>query len=205
MSVTEQMRRQVEEAMGDLERWHHDCHAASVRLVRARVLPNARVARGACIGVGGQHSWVVVGHPYEPELIIDPTLWSYDPEVEGIEYAGRKAQMKRWQPKGRGVIWQYGCPQSGGGEEIVLAGLSAQAETFLEMCRDTSEGPLDRQFWGGLFNGPMVGWPAAEILAAADDDPRLAALIPIDVLGMLTDRNPEGLYLPVDETEGSDR
>jgi hypothetical protein len=29
-----------------------------------------------------------------------------------------------------------------------------------------------------------------------DDTPDLEALVPIDLLGMLTDRNPGGLYLP---------
>jgi hypothetical protein len=29
-----------------------------------------------------------------------------------------------------------------------------------------------------------------------DDDERLSALVPIDILGMLTDRNPGNVYLP---------
>lgn len=47
-------------------------------------------------------------------------------------------------------------------------------------------------------------WPAAEIIAAIDDTKALSALVPIDILGMLTDRNPSGLYLPGDEKETSD-
>ncbi len=33
------------------------------------------------------------------------------------------------------------------------------------------------------------------LMAACTDAGRAAALIPIDILGMLTDRNPSGLYL----------
>lgn len=70
---------------GKLEPWHHQCHAASVAIVRARIFPEARVARGHCKGVG-VHSWVVLGMDcYDKDaVIIDPTLWSYDPTVTGI-------------------------------------------------------------------------------------------------------------------------
>jgi hypothetical protein len=40
----------------------------------------------------------------------------------------------------------------------------------------------------------MIGFPAGEFLAAMDDTPATSALVPIDRLGMLTDRNPGGLY-----------
>lgn len=64
-----------------------NCHLASVRLVEASETRGtalsqewrntARVARGACRGVFGPHSWVVVGGG----RIVDVTLWSYDPAV----------------------------------------------------------------------------------------------------------------------------
>ena len=41
---------------------------------------------------------------------------------------------------------------------------------------------------------PVEDWPAGEIFAAMDDTEGLKALVPIDKLGMLTDRNPGGLY-----------
>jgi hypothetical protein len=47
----------------------------------------------------------------------------------------------------------------------------------------------------------MEGWPSSEIIAAMDDTDELRALVPIDILGMVTDRNPGGLYLS--ETEGA--
>lgn len=56
-------------------------------------------------------------------------------------------------------------------------------------------GPLDRPGWMRLASCPVGGWPAAEVLAAMDDTPALQTLVPIDRLGMLTDRNPGGLYL----------
>lgn len=58
-------------------------------------------------------------------------------------------------------------------------------------------GPLDRRAWHLLASqAPVLGWPAAEIIAAMDDTEELSAFVPIDRLGMLTDRNPGGLYLP---------
>ena len=41
----------------------------------------------------------------------------------------------------------------------------------------------------------MEGWPSREIIAAAYADDRLRVLIPIDIVGMLTDANPGGLFL----------
>ena len=195
--ITIEQKWAVEKRLAPLERWDKNCHMASLDIVRAGIFDNARVARGVAGGVGGQHSWVVLGDPYDPDWIVDPTLWSYDPMVHGVVYADREAieREPRWSPKGMGAIWAYGCPPSGGGEEIWPDGLSEEANRFLGTCRDVAGGPLDRSFWAGLFIGPMQGWPAGEILAVADAHPALSALVPIDVLGMLTDRNPGGLYL----------
>lgn len=46
-----------------------------------------------------------------------------------------------------------------------------------------------------LANLPVGDWPAAEILGQIADHPDLGHHIPIDVLGMVTDHNPSGLYL----------
>lgn len=54
---------------------------------------------------------------------------------------------------------------------------------------------LDRQGWYTVGNAPVGGgWPARAIFEAMAADPVLVAYVPIDVLGMLTDLNPGGLY-----------
>lgn len=181
----------VRDVLGDLVAWEQQCHAASLHVVQSGVLgPEARVARGTCRGVGGQHSWIVLGDPYdESARIVDPTLWSYDETVDGI-WTG--FGVERHRPHGHGSIWDYGRPVGDGGEPIALTPstpLSGDAEFFLDML-----GPLDRVGWIRLADAPVGGWPAGEIIAAMDDTPDLEALVPIDRLGMLTDRNPGGLY-----------
>lgn len=169
------------------------CHAASLALVKAGVAK--RVARGTCLGVGGQHSWAVVGNDcYDDDaVIIDPTLWSYDPGVKGI-WIGTMGGELRHKPHGYGNIWSWGQPKAGDGEPIVLtpkARLSKEAKHFIELL-----GPLDRHGWQVLAtHAPVQGWPAGEILAAIEDTEPLKCVVPIDRIGMLTDRNPGGLYL----------
>lgn len=171
-----------------LEQWSHKCHQASLAIVRAGV--GTRVARGACAKVTGQHSWVVVGDDcYDnAATIIDPTLWSYDESVNGI-WVGTY-ESGRHTPHGTGSIWSYGKPMPGKGPIVILTPktpLSRTASAFLGLI-----GPLDRAGWMALANSPIGGWPAAEILAAIDDT--MPAVVPIDILGMVTDRNPGGLY-----------
>lgn len=192
------LRVAVEQALGDLRQWHHQCHAASAHLVHSGVLPEgARVARGTRPGVPGQHSWVVLGGDvYNPEGIIDPTLWSYtDVENPKVVYAHGVTRMGVWHPHGAGSIWMEGCPRSGGAKEINLGPLSDKATHFLDLCRKRARGPLDRVFYMGLVNGPMNGWPSREIVEALIRKGH-GALIPIDIIGHLTDQNPGGLYLP---------
>jgi len=179
----------------DPDKWWHNCHAASLEIVRAGVFPGARVARGVCRMVGGQHSWVYLGDsPYSPTAIIDPTLWSYHQTVFS-PYVVR-AMNNIYVAKGAGDIWQAGKPRTASqmGEKAIFpenyGNLTSGAQLFLEMC-----GPLGRTGWNDLFHGPMQGWPAGEILEAADKTPQLSPLIPIDVLGMNTDLNPGGLYM----------
>ena len=179
------------EVLDPLDQWKHNCHGASLALVKSAI--GGRVARGWCLGVMSQHSWVVLGDCYDYKaVIIDPTLWSYDPKVKGV-WVGTLAHGKH-KPHGVGSIWAYGKPAPPVDAPIKLRPkkpLSGNAQFFLALV-----GPLDYRGWGTLANGPMEDWPAGEILAAMDDTPALSALVPVDKLGMLTDRNPGGLYLP---------
>lgn len=174
---------------------HHNCHATSLALVRSGLLGpagpgNARVARGTCRGVGGQHSWVVLGDPYHGDApIIDATLWSYRDDVSDA-WTGTMDEGLH-VPHGWGSIWSYGKPAHGGGPDIELAVPLPKggAAGFMDMML-----PLDRRGWSALANAPVLGWPAGDVFAAMADTPELSSLVPIDVLGMVTDRNPSGLY-----------
>lgn len=195
---------QFEQAVGEpLDGFARQCHAASIQLVKSDLFPSLgfekrRVARGWCTGVMGQHSWVVLGDDcYDPQAtIVDPTLWSYDSSVAGVWVGSGKD--KRHQPHGGyGTIWDAYRPSAGDGDIIELepeayGKLGMVAESFLEML-----GPLDRRGWNELFEAPPNGnWGAREIILAAYRTPGLRALIPIDRVGMLTDVNPSGVYLP---------
>lgn len=179
------------EVLKPLSRWSKQCHAASLELVKAGVAD--RVARGWCNGVPGQHSWAVIGMDcYDPEaVIIDSTLWSYgagDPAIF-IQRLGAGT----YRPHGAGSIWNFGKPEPATGPVIELTPeipLGNEAVFFLAML-----GGLDCRGWSTLAHSPAGGWPAGEILAAIKDTEELAALVPIDRIGMLTDRNPGGLYL----------
>lgn len=177
-----------------MKRWAHNCHSISIAIIKAGLV-EGRVARGVCVGVGGQHSWIVLGNDcYDKNAaIIDPTLWSYDDTVEGIWYGTYKDGRHR-PHGGFESIWQWGRPPEPIQETIALTPkflLSDSAKKFLELL-----GPLDRHGWAVLANHAPVGmWPAGEIYAAMDDTQGLGVLIPVDRLGMLTDRNPGGLYL----------
>lgn len=186
-------RQKVAEVLDPLQRWHHQCHAASIELVRSGALGECRVARGACTGVGGQHSWVVLGGDcYDDDAaIVDPTLWSYQPTVEGIWYGGYSDGLHT--PFGKGSIWGWGRPEPATEEPIELAPrkpFSTEARLFLSLL-----GPLDRKGWSVLAHSPVEQWPAAEIIDAMCEDKRLRPVIPIDIVGMVTQRNPNGKYL----------
>lgn len=190
---------QVVEAIDiPFEQWSHQCHAISISIVKSDLIEGPRrVARGSCNGVGGQHSWVVVGDDCYAEnaQIIDPTLWSYRKDVEGIWYGTPNSPFKH-TPFGSGSIFEYGKPVSQGGPPIELTpskSLSREAALFLRLL-----GPLDREGWSMLLHAPVGFWPAREIIEAADDTSELCSITPIDILGMVTDRNPHGLYLPGD-------
>lgn len=193
---------QILEVLDPLNEWAAQCHAASLRLVKSGVLPEtARVARGTCTGVGGQHSWVCVeGDCYDPHhTVIDPTLWSYDDTVEGI-WIGC-ADGRPHIPHGTGSIFEYGQPSYQGGEIIPLpvGDLSVAACSFLRLLGPFSKDGtefvgLDREGWAQLAHAPVGNWPSGEIFAAMYEHPNLGAIIPIDIVGMATDLNPQGLY-----------
>jgi hypothetical protein len=172
----------------------HNCHAVSVAIVKHRLYDNARVARGWAKGVGSQHSWVAIdGDPYDPDgRIIDATLWSYDPTVSRV-WAGRLSDGVH-KPHGAGHFMTVGMPYNHGDREIRLIinrPMSERARNFLRML-----GPLDYKGWWQVAHLPVEGWPAREIIEAMLDTPALAVLVPVDIVGMITDRNPQGIYLP---------
>jgi hypothetical protein len=172
--------------------WAHRCHEISRRVLRTGLFGRGRVARGTCPGVTSQHSWIVLGDDcYDQDaVIVDPTLWSYVDAVDGIMVSLGGDLGHR--PHG----WQH-CftsppPTWHGGEIIELTPavpLRPSAASFLATL-----GPLDRRGWGEVAHMGTRGWPAAEIIDAMCDTPGLEVLIPIDIRGMLTDRNPSGYY-----------
>lgn len=188
--------------------WAQQCHAVSIALVKSGLLKdltgtNGRVTRGSTRGVAGQHSWVVLGDKcHDPRVpVLDLTLWSYDPGAPTV-YADA-ADKRPHRPHGHGSIFQWGMPQHGGGETIELTPttpLGPSARQFLSML-----GPLDLKGWSTLAHAPVLGWPAKEIVSAMSDTKILSAFVPIDIVGMLTDRNPCGLYLhPDDQSSATD-
>ena len=178
--------------LAPLDDWAGQCHAASIELMRARG-EGCRVARGVCTGVGAQHSWLVLGDDcYEEDaVIVDGTLWSYDETVTGVWVGTYRDGRHRPHGKGR----------SGTGADLMTRPaqwcgprrepFSATAKGFLELL-----GPLDFEGWCVLAHAPVQGWPAAEILDAIANTEGLEHRVPIDILGMITSRNPSGLYLP---------
>jgi hypothetical protein len=190
MKVTQEMIREAKKALAPLDGWARHCHGASMALVEAE-LWTCRVARGVCEGVGAQHSWVVIGKDcYDRDAgIIDPTLWSYRDDVDGIWTGSMNDGLHI--PHGAGSIWEWGRPVAGDEKAIELVPdmpFSEAALDFLDML-----GPLDRMGWGRLANAPVEGWPAAEIMPVINAC--VGPLVPIDIIGMLTNENPGNLYL----------
>lgn len=129
--------------------------------------------------------------------VLDLTLWSYD-DTAPVVYADLPAK-RRHRAHGHGSIFAWGQPVHGGGETIELTPtepLSNSARTFLGML-----GPLDLRGWATLASAPVQGWPAGEIVEAMLDTEGLAPFVPIDRVGMLTRRNPSGLYLHPSQTK----
>lgn len=174
--------------------WAHQCHAISHAIVRSGIYAhlNPRVARGTVPGVRSQHSWVVLGEDcYDAETeILDLTLWSYLPQAPVVYCGNRQTWMHT--PHGSGNIFMTGMPQSHGGPAIKLTPeipLDKRAINFLALL-----GPLDVRGWHTLAHLPVEGWPAKQIITAMYQTPSIRPLIPIDIVGMVTDLNPQGLY-----------
>lgn len=187
----------IEEYLAPLERWAYQCHAASfhlvdsVNVVGGPLDGRARVARGTG-GIGSQHSWVVLGDDcYDRDAtIIDPTLWGYRDDIDGIWVGTMRDGIHK--PHGMGSIWEWGRPDTPTGPIVELTPRepwSPEARSFLELL-----GPLDERGWHVLAHAPVEEWPSAEIIPAIAD--AFPAIVPIDIIGMLTDDNPGGVYLP---------
>jgi hypothetical protein len=193
-------RDAIAEAIGiPFDEWGHRCHEISLKVLRASWPGEGRIARGWCRGVPSQHSWITLGDDcYDPAaIIVDPVLWSYQDDVKGI-YAGRLgASAYGHRPHGSGDIWRDGSPPENETDPAKIIGLtpsvplSPVASAFLSAVI----GPLGYKGWMQLAALPAGGgWPAGEIIAAIDDTEALRAVVPVDILGMVTDRNPGGLY-----------
>lgn len=192
LKVAESRLPEIEEAVGEpAANWGRRCHEVSLKVLRSGLFGPGRVARGTASGVTGQHSWIILGEDcYSPRsVVVDPTIWSYGTGKPAIHVVNN---LVRHRPHGLGSIWDFGCPAPARGEKIPLAGhdsLSREARSFLGIAGY----PLDRAGWTVLAHAPVQGWPAGEILGAMCDS-GLGVLIPIDIVGMVTSRNPENLY-----------
>jgi hypothetical protein len=189
--------RALEEAVGEpASRWAARCHEMSLKIVRTGLLGvpgrDARVARGTAQGVTAQHSWIVLGGgPYDESAVVaDPTIWSYQAADPYVHFA--KNSMRTHRPHGTGSIWEHGHPENCHPRLAVDLNWaeppSLEARAFLGVL-----GPLDQHGWIMLAHGPVQGWAAGEVVAAIADTFG-EAVVPIDILGMTTDRNPMGLY-----------
>lgn len=175
------------------ELWANRCHEVSLQLLKSHLFEDvdARMARGWGMQIRGQHSWIVLGdNVYDDETyVIDPT-WSATHSNKAMIMFVKNLTVHR--PHGYGVLSTF--PESSGGDELVPDDPSPSVKSWLDLARIVV-GPLDRKFWLGLFNGPMQGWPSRELVAWGYGQEGLRALIPMDIVGMLTEENPMGLYL----------
>ena len=190
--------KKLEQAIGiPFPKWSHDCHKISQAILRTGLLGEARIARGCCTLVADpEHSWIVLGRdPYCPKaLIVDPTLWSYCPEVKGI---WKGPNLKRHFPMGYGDLRDGPKPQRGTGPTIVPTPgqpLSRAALKFIDMISG-GQG-LDLHGWASLMECNVGGWPASEIVEAMLDTKKLVGVVPIDLRGMLTNRLASYLWKP---------
>jgi len=191
------------DAMGDMDRWSHQCHAAALHLVRSGALPaGSRVARGVSKHLGGQHSWVAVANeagvadPYARNaLILDPSAWSYqeDDLAAPSVWIGRRQD---YAPQGsRGPDARKGLPRPADYADIIRPDQEALQRDYMVAVQFFAQhGSLDRRGWTALTHCRVDSYPAAAIIPLMLDTPRLAPFVPIDIAGMVTDRNPGGLY-----------
>lgn len=201
-----------------VDQWPGHCHEVSLALVKSGAFgQGARVARGTAKGVISQHSWVVLGGDvYAPDaIIIDATHPQYHKLYEtalgrtpilvsnrndGYAYIPHGyGRLDSWDSVAgilTGQQFQGGPDDRKSFPDKVVVRLSGDAWDFLV----TIGYPLTHRGWAWLAsNMPAKGWPAKEIIEAMADS-GMRALIPIDFLGHLTDRNPGGLYMAREET-----
>lgn len=192
--------------------WRNQCHAVSHAIVQAGIVPHARVARGVCDGVGAavQHSWIVaptasgqLGDCYaDNAVIIDPTLWTFRSDVTGIYVA--RADEHRWhRPHGKGDhIMNVGRPRRPAAGEATIPLAQSELDRLSSEARwwlDRMFGPLTRDGWFDLVHMTVIGWPSDEIIRAVQNTPGLKSFTPVDIVGMLTNLDPGGLYLHPDD------
>jgi hypothetical protein len=204
---------EIAETLGrPLDTWAGDCHGISLAIVKAGLIPHARVARGFCAGIRSQHSWIVaprydddgalvLGDCHAPNAaIVDPTLWTYRDNVDSLFVA--YADQRGWHtPHGYGPpIMATGRPDYPVDEPVDLdADALAEFSDHAMWWHDEMFGPLDRHGWGQLAHMTVVDWPSDEFVAAMHRTPALSTLVPVDRVGMLTTYNPAGLYLHPDD------
>jgi hypothetical protein len=180
--------------------WYKNCHIASLAIVRTGAFGPSGVARGWAGGVRSQHSWIVIGEapqgarrpgPWDASAVVaDPTLWSYQGAEPYVHFG--KNTLKTHVPHGTGSIWAYGHPDNcapGAAVELSWKEPPSKAAQVFTECL----GPLDRRGWTALAYYPVEGWPAGEIIGAIADTFG-ECYVPVDILGMTTERNPRGLY-----------
>lgn len=177
----------------DPERVRFNCHVASTALVHSGLAgPDARVARGWAKGVTSQHSWVVVGSPYDQHAhIIDMTLWSYDPSVKGVWQGSLLDGVH--SPHGIGHFMEGNHPSHHGGPTIHLTPATPLSRKATGWLRAVGA-PFDFRGWMEVAQLPVEGWPSGEIIEALLDTEGLAAAVPWDIVGHLTNRDPNYFY-----------
>lgn len=187
----------IEEEIGPLEGYREDCHRASLAIVKSGMFNTARVARGYLAELGMiQHSWVVLGSDcYRPRAqVLDVTAWSYDENLPKVLV--RPNLVGGHVPHGYGY-WQH-VPQElwprhyGGPTIYPKCQLSDVSRKFLGQFTDRG---FDIRGWHAVAKLPVLGWPSKEIIEAMLMTRALKALVPIDIAGMVTNRNPGYLYL----------
>lgn len=178
------------------------CHGAAILAVAELAAEGvfARVARGRARYVNGQHSWVVVGDDVwdDDARIVDLTIARERGDDEAQVCLG-SARGGFHFPHGAGSIWAAGMPLPDPGDpRPVHLDLSGPAESFIGIIAagTGSEGTtLDLSQWEALARGPMVGWPAGEVIAAMHRNAETSFLVPIDRLGMATMIDPHSCYV----------
>lgn len=173
--------------------WHTNTKQVAHDLVRSGLLPTCRVVVGFVSGVEGEHSWVTTSWDVYDKyaLIVDPTMWTFRADIPDVWMGTLHDGLHH--PKGEGFIWDSGYPENSSFQDTILLpqnGLSTYAKYFLSRVE-----PLNVAGWTALMRLPMQGWPAGEILARMKEVPTLAPLVPEDLEGMLTEKNPGNLYL----------